>query len=89
MKYTIVIEKGLQNYSAYVPDLAGCVATGKTREIVLERMKKALQMHVDGMIEDGLTLPEPTTSSSTVSVSRVRKLAGRPAATGASAKRAA
>lgn len=60
MRYAIVIEKGERNYSAYVPDLPGCIATGKTVEEVKRQMNKAVEMHLRGMREDGLSIPEPT-----------------------------
>jgi predicted RNase H-like HicB family nuclease len=59
-KYLIVIEKTLLNLSAFSPDLPGCVATGATQTEVEERMRDAIRMHLDGMREDGLPIPEPT-----------------------------
>ncbi|MCA9107497.1 MAG: type II toxin-antitoxin system HicB family antitoxin [Pirellulaceae bacterium] len=59
-KYLIVIEKTPNNLSAYSPDLPGCVATGKTRLEVEERMREAIRLHLDGLREDGLAIPEPT-----------------------------
>jgi predicted RNase H-like HicB family nuclease len=61
MRYAIVIEKANKNLSAYVPDLPGCVATGKTRSAVMRRIREAIQMHVVGLREDGLPIPKPTT----------------------------
>lgn len=61
-RYLIVIEKANGNYSAYSPDIPGCVATGATREEAERDMRKALQMHIDGIKEDGLPLPEPSAS---------------------------
>ena len=63
MRYAIVIEKAEANYSAYAPDLPGCVATGATIEEVEEQMRGAIAFHVDGLREDGLPVPE---ASSTV-----------------------
>ena len=60
MRYAMIIETGQQNYSAYLPDLPGCVATGKTIEEVRERMRAAIELHIAGMREDGLQIPEPT-----------------------------
>ena len=59
MRYAIVIERAENNYSAYVPDLPGCVATGATIEEVTEMMREAIALHVQGMREDGLVLPLP------------------------------
>lgn len=59
-KYLIVIEKAANNFSAFSPDLPGCVATGSTQTEVEERMRNAIRMHIDGMREDGLAIPEPS-----------------------------
>jgi predicted RNase H-like HicB family nuclease len=56
-KFLIVIEKANGNYSAYCPDLAGCIATGKTIEEVKQRMGEAIKMHLEGMREDNIPLP--------------------------------
>ncbi|MCF6154215.1 MAG: type II toxin-antitoxin system HicB family antitoxin [Candidatus Brocadia sp.] len=61
MRYAIVIEKGPNNYSAYVPDLPGCVSTGSTVGEVEINIKEAISFHIDGLREDGLPIPEPTT----------------------------
>ncbi len=58
MKYAIVIEKAESNYSAYVPDLPGCIATADSIDSVEERIREAIQFHIEGMREDGLELPE-------------------------------
>jgi predicted RNase H-like HicB family nuclease len=60
MKYGVVIEKAGQNYSAYVPDLPGCVATGGTVAEVEKEIREAIQFHVEGLKEDKLPVPEPT-----------------------------
>ena len=60
MRYAIVIEKAESNYSAYVPDLPGCVATGCTAEETERSMREAIEFHLDGMREDGLSIPPPT-----------------------------
>ena len=60
MKYAIVIEKAEGNYSAYAPDLPGCVAVGDTLEEVEEAMREAMEFHLDGMQQEGLPIPEPT-----------------------------
>jgi predicted RNase H-like HicB family nuclease len=59
MKFLVVIEKGKNNYSAYSPDVLGCVATGKTVEATLENMKNALEFHIEGMLESGEKMPIP------------------------------
>jgi len=57
-RFLVVIEKANGNYSAYSPDLPGCVATGKTREEAEKNMYEAIEMHLKGLIEDGLPIPE-------------------------------
>ncbi|MEO0637988.1 MAG: type II toxin-antitoxin system HicB family antitoxin [Pseudomonadota bacterium] len=58
MRYAIVIEKAESNYSAYVPDLPGCVATGKTVEDAKREISEAIRFHIEGLREDGLPVPE-------------------------------
>jgi predicted RNase H-like HicB family nuclease len=60
MRYAVVIEKAEGNYSAYVPDLPGCVATGVTVEEVEREIRDAIALHIEGLREDGITVPEPT-----------------------------
>ena len=59
-RFLIVIENAGSNYSAYSPDLPGCVATGDTREETERNMYEAIQMHIEGLREDGLPIPEST-----------------------------
>ena len=61
MRYAIVIEKANGNYSAYVPDLPGCAATGRTVEETEQNLREAILFHIDGLREDGLPVPEPST----------------------------
>jgi len=67
-KYTIIIEKAGNNYSAYCPDLPGCIATGSTAEETIERMKEAIKFHIEGLKKEGLKIPEPTTTAVSVEV---------------------
>jgi len=60
MRYAVVIEKAEGNYSAYVPDLPGCVAAGDTVEETDQLIREAIEIHLKGMREDGLPIPEPT-----------------------------
>jgi predicted RNase H-like HicB family nuclease len=60
MRYAVVIEKAEGNYSAYVPDLPGCVAAGPTVEAVEDELREAIRFHEAGLREDGLATPEPT-----------------------------
>jgi predicted RNase H-like HicB family nuclease len=59
-RYAVVIEKGSNNYSAYVPDLPGCVSTGGTLDEVLENIREAIALHLEGMRAEGLPIPEPS-----------------------------
>ena len=68
MRYSVVIEKGERNYSAYLPDVPGCVATGRTPAVTLKRLAKALEMHMAGLREDGLPIPESTTQVDYISL---------------------
>lgn len=69
MKYLIIIEKANKNYSAYLPDVPGCIATGKTIEETKKNIKEALDMHLKGLAEDGLTSPRPKAKAGYVAVS--------------------
>ncbi|MHB8624418.1 MAG: type II toxin-antitoxin system HicB family antitoxin [Sulfuricaulis sp.] len=59
MRYAIVVEKANNNFSAYVPDLPGCVATGQTIEEVEQLIREAIEIHIAGLREDGLSIPKP------------------------------
>ncbi len=60
MRYAVVIEKAGDNYSGYVPDLPGCVATGDSVASVERELQAAIRFHIDGLTEDGIPVPEPT-----------------------------
>ena len=60
MRYAIVIERAEDNYSAYVPDLPGCVATGDTFQEVECEIRDAIAFHLDGLREDGVPIPQPS-----------------------------
>ncbi len=60
MRYAIVLEKTEHNYSAYVPDLPGCVATGDSLQETENLIREAIKFHIEGLLEDGLPIPEPT-----------------------------
>jgi len=68
MKYAVVIEKAGSNYSAYVPDLPGCVATGVTTEDTEKEIREAIEFHIEGMKEDGEAIPAPSSSVEYVEV---------------------
>ena len=60
MRYAIVLEKAKSNYAAYVPDLPGCVATGATVKTTERRIREAIEIHLQGLREDGLPVPKPS-----------------------------
>jgi predicted RNase H-like HicB family nuclease len=62
MKYAVVIERADLNYSAYVPDLPGCVATGATIKDAENEIREAIRFHIEGMKEDGLPIPAPSSA---------------------------
>jgi predicted RNase H-like HicB family nuclease len=63
MRYLVIYEKTATGYSAYVPDLPGCITTGATIEETERLMKEAIEFHIDGLKEDGLPVPAPTTTA--------------------------
>ena len=67
-RYLIVIEKAKRNYSAYSPDLPGCVATGKTRALAARNMHAAIELHLQGLREDNLPVPKASSSAEFVAV---------------------
>jgi predicted RNase H-like HicB family nuclease len=67
-RFLVVIEKANENYSAYSPDLPGCVATGATREEVERNMHDAIEMHVRGLLEDNLPVPESNSFAEYIAV---------------------
>ena len=68
MKYAVVIEAAGANFSAYVPDLPGCIATGQTIEETESEIRSAIQFHLQGMKEDGQPIPEPSSAVEYVEV---------------------
>jgi len=68
MKYAVIIESGPRNYSAYVPDLPGCVATGQTIEETRQMIRNAIAFHLRGMADNGDLIPEPTCIGDNVDV---------------------
>jgi predicted RNase H-like HicB family nuclease len=69
MRYAVVIEKADNNFSAYVPDLPGCIATGATVKEVEAEIREAIRFHIDGLKEDGLPVPAATTIAEYAGVS--------------------
>ena len=68
-EYTVIYENGPDNWSAYVPDLLGCIATGKTRDDVENQIREAIEFHIEGMRQHGESVPEPSIEAGKVSVS--------------------
>jgi predicted RNase H-like HicB family nuclease len=68
MQYVVIVEKGPTSYGAYVPDLPGCIASGESREEVLALIREAIEMHFEGLREDGQPIPEPSSFSAVVDV---------------------
>ncbi len=68
-RYLVVIENAGSNYSAYSPDLPGCIATGATPEETKKKMAEAIEFHLEGMAKDGLPIPEPSSVAEYVEVS--------------------
>lgn len=69
MRYMVVIERGEKSWGAHVPDLPGCVAVGETRDEVLQLVGEAIDFHIEGLRQDGLPLPPPSSESDFVEVS--------------------
>ncbi len=68
MKYAVVIEKAGSNFSAYVPDLPGCITTGQSVEEIEVQIREAIEFHLAGMREDGEVIPSPSSSVEYVEV---------------------
>lgn len=68
IEYLVIFEKAGGNYSAYVPDLPGCITTGKTPEETERNIKEAIDLYLDTLREEGKPIPEPTTRAKPVSV---------------------
>ncbi|HBI25012.1 MAG TPA: hypothetical protein DDX84_12630 [Nitrospiraceae bacterium] len=67
-RFLVVIEKANGNYSAYSPDLPGCIATGATREETEQNIHEAIELHVNGLLEDNLPVPESTSFAEYVAI---------------------
>lgn len=68
MKYLVVIEQGETSFGAYVPDLPGCIAVGETRDEVVEIIHEVIEFHLEGIKMDGLSVPQPHSSSEFIEV---------------------
>lgn len=68
MRYAVIVEKGPESYGAYVPDLPGCVAAADTREEVLSLIEEAMAFHIEGLKQEGLPVPPPSSAVEFVDV---------------------
>jgi predicted RNase H-like HicB family nuclease len=68
MKYAVVIERTETGYSAYVPDLPGCVSVGRTRDEMDRNMREAIELYIDELREQGAAVPQPTTDAEYIAV---------------------
>jgi predicted RNase H-like HicB family nuclease len=68
-EYTVIYERGPRNWSAYVPDLPGCIATAKTRKGIERQIREAIEFHIEGLRATGEEVPEPSIEADVVSVS--------------------
>lgn len=68
MRYMVVVERGETSWGAHVPDLPGCVAVGESREEVLKLVREAIEFHIDGLKQDGLPVPAPSSEGEFVEV---------------------
>ncbi|MFN0132929.1 MAG: type II toxin-antitoxin system HicB family antitoxin [Phycisphaerales bacterium] len=73
MKYLIVIERAGRNFSAYVPDLPGCIATGTTRAATRKSLQEAIAFHLEGLRADGLPIPKPSAKGAEVLIPTATK----------------
>ena len=68
MRYIVIIEEGESSFGAYVPDLPGCVAVANSKEEVMTLIQEAIEFHIEGLLEDGQPVPEPSSSIEYVEV---------------------
>ena len=71
MRYMVVIERGEKSWGAHVPDLPGCIAVGETRDEALQLIREAIDFHIEGLRQDGLPVPAPSSEIEFVEVSVV------------------
>ena len=67
-EYAVIYEAGPNNWSAYVPDLPGCISTGKTRVDIERNIREAIELHIEGMLADGEPVPEPSSIAGNICV---------------------
>ncbi len=67
-RYLVIFEQAGDNYSAYSPDIPGCIATGKTRDQANKNIREAIGFHIEGLKEDGVAIPEPSSFTEYIEV---------------------
>ena len=68
MRYTVILERGDSSWGAHVPDLPGCVAVGDSRDEVLELIREAVTLHLHGLRDEGLPIPEPRSEGDVIEI---------------------
>ena len=68
MRYTVIVEQGDTGWGAHVPDLPGCIAAAESRDEVLELIREAMELHIQGLKEDGLPIPQPRSKSEVIEI---------------------
>lgn len=68
MRYMVIVEEGPTSFGAYVPDLPGCAVVGESREEVLTLIREAIELHLEGLKEQGQSVPQPHSSSELVEI---------------------
>lgn len=68
MRYTVILERGDTGWGAHVPDLPGCVAAGDTRDEALALIREAIELHIDGLKQEGLPVPDPRSEGDVIEV---------------------
>lgn len=68
MRYMVVVEQGAKSFGAYVPDLPGCIAVGESKQEVLQLIQEAIEFHLEGLKDEGASLPQPHSTSEFVEV---------------------
>jgi len=71
MRYLVIVKKGPTSYGAYVPDLPGCVAAGETKDEVLSLIREAIELHLEGLKDEGQPTPPPHSTSALVEIEAV------------------
>lgn len=68
MRYLVIVEEGSSSYGAHVPDLPGCIAVGETREEVLALIREAIELHLEGLKDEGQPIPRPSSTGEVIEI---------------------